>query len=299
MRSALLALILTAAFVPSSAPAAEQVALRDGRVIALAKPYVVKGKVAILTLPDKTVLSVPVSEIDKAKTTQLRAQPPAPAAAPSVPARPLTPAEAARSKSGRKATVTMTDDSIAHPTGGGGTDESGRPLANGAGHVELGTVNVQKGKGGYTLTGSLSNTGKGDVVAVALTIEAIGDDNRTLASAFASLAKDSLAPGEKTTFTAEVQTDANALSFNYVPRWKETVSAKMSVASGSGNSAPVPPPEPEPSPSPVPKAAEEKPKTIPRGDAASPPANAPVGQPTEPGGTYIPQPSSEGQPKLP
>lgn len=302
MRRSPLAFLLCAALFAPRLFAAEQVVLKDGRTIALAKPYTVKGKTAILTRSDKTVLAIPLSEIDLEKTALARSKP---APAPTAIKRPLTPAEAAQVKSTKKAVVTVNDDSIAHPAQNA---EPGRPAAEGGGHVELGSINVQKGKNGYTVTGSLSNTGKADVQAVALTVEAIGAENKTLASGFANVAKDTLAPGEKTTFTAEIQTDQTAASFNYVPRWKEKAPGNVSVASGTtGAQAPPPPnnplatPPPEADVAPTGRATDERarPTPIPRGDVASPPQSAPVGQPTEPGGTYLPQPSNEGQPHPP
>jgi hypothetical protein len=166
--------------------------------------------------------------------------------------------------------------------------------------VDVGPVTVKREAKGYSITGSLMNTGKGQAIGVTLTIEAVGDDDKPVSSAFASLAKDTLMTGENTTFTAELPTTGAVTNFKYQPRWKEKLPSRLSIASGSGDGSGAEEkgqgqPEgaqPEAQPAPAPK---EEPTPTPRSDVAAPPANAPVGQPTQPGGTYVPQTSAEGQ----
>ncbi|HSD72058.1 MAG TPA: hypothetical protein VLE54_04675, partial [Thermoanaerobaculia bacterium] len=85
---------LLSLFLAGPLAAAEVVVLKGGAVITLKTPPVRRGNTVILTKTDGTVLSVPISEIDRAATAASRsvAASPAPAATP-VPAATL--AEAA------------------------------------------------------------------------------------------------------------------------------------------------------------------------------------------------------------
>src|ERR1019366_5956386 len=97
---------------------ADEIWLKDGRRIVTKKPFVAKGSLALLTTTDGVLLSIPLSEIDQVKTAaeKARAAAATPPPTPSVP-KPLTPAEAAKQKSGRRAAVVLTDDTIAHGVG--------------------------------------------------------------------------------------------------------------------------------------------------------------------------------------
>jgi len=205
-RSLVLAIVLLAAF---SAAAAEVVVLKDGRNIPLAKPWVVKGKVAILTLPDKTVLSVRVSEIDREDRRGACSggrPPPEPKAA----ARPLTPAEAAKVKSPRKAVVTLTDDSVAirRPRGRGAPAVPGERTWRSARDRQAGGERLHDHR-------VADEQRKGQALSVTLTVEAAGDDGKTVASGFAEIAKDILDSGEKTTFKADLSTAGAVTNFRY------------------------------------------------------------------------------------
>ena len=136
-------------------------------------------------------------------------------------------------------------------------------------------------------------------------VEAVGDNNATLASAFGRVAKDSLEPGEKSTFDAKLATEKEAKSFRYVPRWVIKIPIKQASDTSASASGPG---GAEPSATPVPgapapggeKAAETAaaPKEIPRPDMPARPPNAPVGSPSQPGGTFLPKPTGD-QPKSP
>jgi hypothetical protein len=275
--------------VAGNAPA-DEIWLKDGRSITTKKPVVTKGTNALITTSEGVLVSIPLSEIDQARTAEarLRAAEPAPVPTPNL-MKPLTPAEAARQKSGRKAVVVLTDDSVAH---GFGDESAARTAADGEGRVDVANTAATRGKDGYTFSGSVVNNGTGPALAITVTIEALGRDGRTFTTVFANVAKDALQPGEKSTFTASAPFEGEAASFRYMPRWQAPVSPKPADekaklgAAGTGakgdaaaDGEPTPAPTPPPAPTLVP---------IPRPDVAPPSANAPVGNPAN--GTFLPPP---------
>jgi hypothetical protein len=284
-------LIAVAVLAVGAAPApADEIWLKDGRAITTKKPVVAKGANALITTTDGVLLSVPLSEIDQAKTAEAkaRAASPAPAPTPSL-LKPLTPAEAARQKSGRKSVVTLTDDSVAH---GFGDETTPRENADGQGRVDVANTTATRDKDGYTFSGSVINNGSGPAVAITVTIEAVGRDGRSFSNVFASVAKDTLQPGEKSTFTATAPFEGEAASFRYMPRWQVPIPPKSaddrtkSGAAGAGakgDGAAEGEPTPVPTPSPAPPLV-----PIPRPDVAPPSANAPVGNPAS--GVFLPPP---------
>jgi hypothetical protein len=288
MRRLLIAMAVFAVW--AGVAAADEIWLKDGRSITTKKPVVTKGTNALITTAEGVLVSVPLSEIDQAKTAEARARAAAPAPAPTPNLmKPMTPAEAARQKSTRKAVVTLTDDSVAHGLG----DEGGETKpADGEGKVEIANTTATRGKDGYAFTGTVINNGSGPVTGVSVTIESVGKDGKTFSSTFATVAKDALGPGEKSTFTASAPLEGEAASFRYMPRWQvpipeqtedEKAKARSAGAGTKGDAAaegePTPAPTPPPAPTLVP---------IPRGDVAAPPANAPVGNPAS--GTFLPPP---------
>src|SRR5512132_102923 len=94
---------------------ADEIWLKDGRRIVTKKPLVQKGSLALLTTTDGVLLSIPLLEIDLDKTAveKARAAAATPVPTANVP-KPLTPAEAAKLKGGRRAAVVLTDDTVAH-----------------------------------------------------------------------------------------------------------------------------------------------------------------------------------------
>lgn len=282
---------------------ADSIVLKDGRTLQSAGPYMVKGRQALIKQPDGTLVSISLAEIDVEKTAAARQMSEAPASTPTPSVRkPLTPAEAARQKSGRKAALVLTDDEVAQSIGS--TD--GEKKEEGEERVDISNANASKVKGGYAITGSVVNSGKTDVSGVSVTIEAVGEANKTLATTFGQLAKDNLSPGEKSAFTANLTTDKDATNFRYVPRWQIKVGVKPAAPGGGDSSAsPAPTPVamsdqtgqkgekekgvPEPAPTPV---------IVNRPDVAPRPPNASVGAPAQPGGTFLPKPTGD-QPKPP
>ena len=286
MRRLLMALTVLAVF--SASARADEIWLKDGRSITTKKPVVTKGGNALITTVDGVLVSGPLSEIDQAKTAEARARAasPTPEPTPNI-MKPMTPAEAARQKSGRKAVVVLTDDSVAH---GFGDEATPKGSGDGEGRIEIANTAATRTKDGYSFSGSVVNNGKGPALAVSVTIEAIGRDGRTFSTVFANVAKDALEAGEKATFTATAPFEGDAASFRYMPRWQAPVKpdedkAKAGAAGSGGKAAAegeaTPAPTPPPAPTLVP---------IPRPDVAPPSANAPVGNPAS--GAFLPPPDA-------
>ena len=68
MRRLLIAMAVFA--VGAGAAAADEIWLKDGRSITTKKPVVTKGSNALITTADGVLVSVPLSEIDQAKTAE-------------------------------------------------------------------------------------------------------------------------------------------------------------------------------------------------------------------------------------
>lgn len=284
---------------------ADKVVLKDGRTLDTKKPPVIRGRQAILVLPDGRLVSMPATDIDAEKTAALAkkaAEAPKVVATPA-PLRAPTLVDAARAtQTAKKANVVLTDQDVAR----GYLEVASGSAEKGEGEVVMGPVTSKKGPTGWTIEGSVMNTGKAPVLGVSVTIEALGAKGKSIATSFGQLAKDSLEPGEKATFRAQVDTDQQVERFTYVPRWKvlapapkegekaaegaaKPESGKPGGAEGEGQEippTPVPTPPPAPTPPPIPPGM------------AAPQANVPVGAPAQPGGGYVPQPSSD-QPKPP
>lgn len=265
---------------------ADEIWLKDGRRIVTKKALVQKGSLALLTTTDGVLMSIPLAEIDLDKTAaeKARAASATPVPTASVP-KPLTPAEAAKSKSGRRAAVVLTDDTVAH--GIGEETSSEKKEGEGEGRVDVANTSATKTKDGYSFSGSVINGGGSEVSGVSVTVEVVGKDGKTFSSAFAQLAKDTLAPGEKSTFTASASMEGEAASYRYVPRWQVRIPVKTSAeAKAPGATAQKPEAEGEPAPAPTPPPVPTL-VPIPRADVAPQPANAPVGNPAS--GVFIPQ----------
>ena len=301
MRRVLSLLVLGLIGLLSGPLAADQVVLRDGRTLDTKKPPVIKGRQAVLTLADGKLVSIPAAEIDLEKTAALAkkaAETPKVAEAP--PPRAPTLVDAARAtQNSRKASVVLTDQDVA----GGYLEVSSGSPEKGEGEVSIGPTTTKKSDAGYVIEGSVMNSGKAPVLGVSVTIEAVGAEGKSIATTYAALSKDVLDPGEKASFRAQIDTDKTVERFGYVPRWKVIAPPAKEGEPGEGarENEPGPasgetPGEEAPPPPPAPAKEESQPQRQP--DMAAPPANAPVGAPTQPGGSYLPPPSSN-QPKPP
>lgn len=302
LTSALAALLLFA--VTSGA---DLIVLKDGRTIETSGPPVLKGRMAVLKTPDGKLFSIPADQIDRTRTEAARLSPtPVPTPAPAVGKGVPTPAEIAGKKSGRRASVVLTDEDVA----GGTLEAEPEQREGGEERVEVAAANVSRTPGGYAITGSVINAGKVEVDAVGVTIEAIGGELKTVATTYGQVAKDSLAPGEKSTFTAQLKESSDVASFRYTARWRSKAPVKAAPAAGqsgepsqpekpaegaeaSGKSEGGPSKPAAPRPTPTPTFVR-----VPLPDVAPPPPNAPIGAPEKPGGTFLPKPTGD-QPKPP
>ncbi len=305
MRRGLCVLAMFVSFNVMSGVIPEVVVLKDGQKIELAKPYTSKGKMAILTLKDGSLRTVPLTEIDVEKTSALKAElaAPPPVAEPTRPPRTMTIAEiAAATRSSRKATVVLTDQDVAR---GMTVDDAELKRGQAAGDVDIAGFSANKTKTGYSIVGTVINRGNVDASGISVTIEMIGTDDKPVTTVFGQVAKPILAPGESAGFQADVATAAEAKTFKCVPTWKVISQAPAASggtsggqrgSAGSGGSAnskdsaeaDQPPPTPAPTPAP-------RPTPEPRPDIASPAASAPMGEPTTPGGAYVPRGEVVGQ----
>lgn len=302
MRRVLSLLVLGLISLLAGPLAADQVVLRDGRTLDTKKPPQIRGRQAILVLPDGKLVSIPASEIDADKTAALAkkaAEAAKPAGTP-VPASAPTLAGAAQAtRDAKKATVVLTDQDVA----GGFLEPEAEKKAAGGERVVVSNVSARKTANGTTVTGSVQNVGGGAVEGVTVTVEAVGEKGETVASAFGALSADALATGEKASFTATLDTSTTASNVRVLPKWRSAQKGPeepgKGPAEGRRAAAKGENVAPEPSPTPAPTKPPEQPTPPPRPpDMAAPPANAPVGAPSQPGGTYVPQPASD-QPKPP
>ena len=301
MRRAFSLLVLGLISLTAGPLAAGQVVLKDGRTLETKKPPVIRGKQAILVLADGKLVSIPASEIDTAKTAAAAERAAEAAKVPTVaPAAARAPslADAARAtRDGKKATVVLTDQDVA----GGYLEPDDAKKGPGAGRIIVSNVSAKKGATGTAVTGSVQNVGEGIAEGVAVTVEAVGDQGQTVASTFGQLSADILAPGEKATFTAQLDAEATAQNVRVSPRWqvkKQEEGGNQPASSGGKSATPgaTPAGEPTPAPTPVPVATPAPVLRSP--DMPAPAPNAPVGAPAKPGGGYVPQPSTS-QPKPP
>lgn len=286
--------------------AADRIFLKDGRTLDTKKPPEIRGRQAVLVLADGKLVSIPASEIDAGKTAAAAAKAAdaakLPTAVPVVLRSPTLVDAARATREAKKASVVLTDQDVA----GGLMEVSSGSAEKSEGDVVMGPVSTKKGPTGWTVEGSVQNAGKAAVLGVSVTIEALGAKGKSISTAFGQLAKDSLEPGEKSTFRAQMDTDQAVERFTYLPRWKVVAPAPKEgekAADGTGTGTVKPKGEGQsdgefPPPTPVPTPAPKPPPPPPPPGWAAPAPNAPVGAPSQPGGIYVPQPSSN-QPKPP
>jgi len=290
-----LVLGVVAVFAAVCVGADEIVVLKGGKSLTLARPYVVKGKQAVMTLKDGTVISVAAVEIDRGATAAARRAATAPAA-PSAPASEPSPAEAARSQKGApRASVRIGDEDVAHYyTGPGAGEETDGAQGDDEGGARVDVANWDQTfkDGSVTLTGTLRNSGTDVARDVGVIVSGKDDQGKTLGSTSAEVTSPSLEPGATASFTAVIPSPARFESVRFQPRWK--------VARPANKPGAEPPKEPE-TPSAKPAAApgpgpekSPEPKYVPQADIAPPPANAPT-KPSADGRTgflpdYVPVP---------
>jgi hypothetical protein len=284
------------------APAEDVVILKGGGVIRLKQPWVRRGNTAYLTRADGTLLSVPVSEIDREATAVARTAPPSPPVAQSAPA--STPAEATRAaREGPKARVRITDSDVSHPLEyqASAGEEGAKPEALGGPRVEVVDYTYEKAGPALLVRGTLRNPGQGSADGVRLNVSAFDGKGLPIGGAVASLSKGNIESGTSIAFTASMPIGEQSVgSLRFAPQW--TGSAPAAVAPpgsrpapatdravpGTGASAQTAPPKPAPTP-------------YGRGTLyAAPAANAPSQAPADGKTGYIPGATSpDNQPKPP
>lgn len=280
---------------PGAFALAEVVVLKGGAVVELKQPWVRRGNTAYLTRADGTLLSVPVSEIDRDATAAAnRAAPPPEPAVAEAPA--STPAEAVRSvKDGPKAKVRITDADVSHPLEMPEGEEKKEPAASvGGPRVELADYTQEKNGAALVVKGSIRNPGQGTAENVRMTVTAVDEKGQSVDAAAASLSKGVVESGTTVEFMATLPNvgDRNVANLRFAPQW----------------TAPKPPPAPTPRPGTAEAAAAARaavptPRPTPFGQGslfAAPVASAPSQAPADGRTGYIPGATSpDNQPKPP
>lgn len=311
--SAALALV-----IGGSALAAEVVVLRGGTRIELKKPWVRQGNNALLTRADGTLLSVPVTEIDREATAVAQATPALPPRSAEVVAAPASPAEAARAGRDRpKARVRVTDADVGHhveaPDAQPGEEKPETP--SGAGRLEVVDYTQERAGAQLMVRGSLRNAGGTTATASRLTISALNAEGLVFVSAEASISNGTIEPHRTVNFSASLPVGEQAVaSLRFAPRWNAVVppqpapaagGAATTTAAAQGNSAAA-----DGSPAAAPAApadaaarpAPARPQTPPGQGVlyAAPPPSASMSPPADGKSGYIPGPANpDQQPKPP
>jgi hypothetical protein len=295
--------ILAAALLGAAASAlgTEVVVLKGGSVIPLKGPVVRRGSTAYITRADGTLLSVPVSEIDRDATAAANRPAAAPAAS-AAPAPATNPADAARTvgKDGQKAKVRITDADVSHPMDlGPGTgddkDKKDKDDSKGAARVEVADYTREQTGPTLVVKGTLRNPGQGVAEGVRMSISAMDEKDKSIDGVNATLSKGSLDSGSTIEFTASLNVgDKTVANLRFQPQWtvpKPPLAAapgQPGQPAGAGQAAANRPPAPVPTP-------------YGRGTLyAAPVANATTEVPSDSHTGYLPSVSSpDNQPKPP
>jgi hypothetical protein len=206
----------------AAAPSGDVVVLKGGERIELASPMRQQGNNALLTRADGTLLSVPLSEIDRKATAEARktVRRPEPAAEPVA----RTPAEAARSsREGPKAKVRLTDADVSHETvlqeeAPEGGDKKETPK----GTARLDVAGYDQSRAGTNLIvrGSLRNVGGTRAGNARLSVMALDENGDPIGTGEASLSKGSLDPFETVAFTASIPVGEKIVAtLRFQPQW--------------------------------------------------------------------------------
>jgi hypothetical protein len=279
--------------------AGEVVVLKGGTVVPLKEHWVRRGNTAYLTRPDGTLLSVPVSEIDREKTAAANRAAPAPARPAAAPA-PSTPAEIARvTKDSPKAKVRITDADVSHPMDLEAAAAPGEEKKEtGPAKVEVAEWSQEKSGETLVVRGTLRNVGQANAEGVRLQVYAIDEKGQSIDGATAGLSKGTIEPGQTVDFNGTMKVgDRNVASLRFAPQWTApkpppqaaSAAARPGAPAGGGTAAP---------PS---AAARPVPTPYGRGTLYAPPvANAPSQAPADGKTGYIPGATSpDNQPKPP
>jgi hypothetical protein len=283
------------------ASASEVVVLKGGKTLELSKPYVIRGSQALMTLKDGTLISVAAADIDRSATAAARR--PKPAAA--QPTGPISPVEAAKAqKAHPKATVKIVDEDVGHVLDMGEAQPGQEGAADSELEARLEVVDFDQRPSGNTLNvkGTVRNTGHATAESISLSIAAIDEKGKTVATSSAAVAAGSLEAGSTATFTAALPTANRAASLRFTPRWSGAPSATKTEGAAAKGSQPAnaaaTPAAAKPAPPPPPP-AEPKSTYKPQPDWAPPAANAPMTAPDDNRYGYIPGAHEETPPPPP
>ena len=308
------------------ASAAEVVVLRGGTRIELRKPWVRQGNNALLTRADGTLLSVPVTEIDREATSVAQAVPALPLRSAETVAVPSTPAEAARAARERpKARIRVTDADVGHyvesPVAAGTDEAKPQEAPSGAGRLEVVDYGQERAGGQLVIRGSLRNAGGTTAMSSRLTISAVNAQGQPFVSAEASLSNGTVEPYRTVSFSASLAVGEQPVaSLRFAPRWiaaalpaaapaaaaATTQAAGTAPAAGAEGASGTAPASPAPgqaaAAAPPGKPAPATPQT-PYGQGtlyAAPAPSVSFSPPADGKSGYIPGPASpENQPKPP
>jgi hypothetical protein len=274
--------------------AREVVVLKGGTVVDLKQSWVRRGNTAYLTRSDGTLLSVPVSEIDREATAAANRAAPAPP--PPEPPVASTPAEAVRASSDvPKAKVRITDADVSHPLDleTGAPEEKKEASSAGGPRVEVADYSQETNGPTLVVRGSLRNPGQGPAEGVRMTVTAVDEKGLSIDGTTASLSKGTVESGQSVEFTASLTVgEKTVASLRFAPQWTQ----------------PRPPPAPTPRPgtaaaAAAARAAAPTPRPTPFGQGtlwAPPVASAPSQPPADGKTGYIPGATSpDNQPKPP
>lgn len=240
VKARFLSLLLGLAGSPLFAQGSDVVVLRGGTRIVLQRSWAIQGKMALLTRTDGTLLSVPVSEIDRDATRAANASRPAPVSAtPSLAAPPATPAQAARaSREGPQARVRITDADVGHEFAETAPEAAKAPerTVSGGAKVEVGSYDQTQAGSLVIVKGTLRNMGGTNASSVRLTVSGVDDKGMSFVSSEAAVSKGTIEPGESVSFGASLEVgEAVVASFRFAPQW-------ISAAPPSSSSdTPLPP----------------------------------------------------------
>ncbi|MGE5276385.1 MAG: FxLYD domain-containing protein [Acidobacteriota bacterium] len=313
MKTIRLALLL--ALSAAAMAASDVVVLRGGARIDLKQPPVRQGNTVLLTRRDGTLLSVPVSEIDRNATAAARASTPRPAASAAVRA-PETPAEAAKAaRQGPKARVRLTDADVGHylETGAPAGEEKKEEAAAGSGaRVDVSDYTQSKAGDNLIVKGMLRNLGSAAALNTRLTVTPIDEKGQTIDSAEASISNGTIEPGRAVSFSATVPVGTRTVgTMRFSPRWVSQASPAEAAAAAAapgalpGSGTPGAPPAAAPAAGAATAAVSRPPgpPPTPIGQGlvyAAPAPNAAMSPPPDGKTGYIPGAATpENQPKPP
>jgi hypothetical protein len=278
--------------------AGEVVVLKGGTLIELKQPWVRRGDTAYLTRADGTLLSGPVSEIDREATAAATARRSAPAPAPAEPPA-STPAEVVRAtRDVPKARVKITDADVSHPLDipePASGEEAAKDQSSGPVRLEVADYTQEKTGDSLTVRGTLRNPTQGTAENVRLQVTAVDEKGQSIDGAMASLSKGAVESGQSVEFTTALKVgDRTVASLRFAPQWSAprppapTPPRPGTAAAAAAAAAANRPPAPAPTP-------------FGRGTLYAPPiANAPTEAPKDGNTGYIPGMSSpDNQPKPP